>query len=48
MVDLPGLEELKKVNKKNLEHINDKLIYVVSNVDTLILAYKHHKNNHFT
>jgi len=40
-----GLEELKKVNKENLEHLNDKLIHIVSDVDTLILAYKHIKSN---
>jgi group II intron reverse transcriptase/maturase len=40
-----GLEELKKVNKENLKHINDKLIHIVSNVNTLILAYESIKNN---
>jgi len=40
-----GLEELKKVNKKNLEHINDKLIHIVSDVNTLILAYEYIKSN---
>nr|UDP55420.1 putatuve reverse trannscriptase orf679 [Schizostauron trachyderma] len=40
-----GLEELKKVNKKNLEHINDKLIHIISDVKTLILAYEYIKSN---
>lgn len=40
-----GLEELKKANKKNLEHINGKLIHIVSDVNTLILAYEYIKSN---
>jgi group II intron reverse transcriptase/maturase len=40
-----GLEELKKVNKENLKHINDKLIHIVSDVNTLILAYEYIKSN---
>lgn len=40
-----GLEELKKVNKKNLEHVNDKLIHIISDVKTLILAYEYIKSN---
>jgi len=40
-----GLEGLKKVNKKNLEHINDKLIHIISDVKTLILAYEYIKSN---
>jgi group II intron reverse transcriptase/maturase len=39
-----GLEELKKINKKNLGHINDKLIHIVSDVNTLILAYEYIKS----
>lgn len=40
-----GLEELTKVNKKNPDHLNDKLIHIVSSVDTLILAFELIKNN---
>lgn len=40
-----GLEELKKVNKENLKHINDKLIHIVSDVNILILAYEYIKSN---
>jgi group II intron reverse transcriptase/maturase len=39
------LEELKKVNKENLKHINDKLIHIVSDVNILILAYEYIKSN---
>lgn len=35
-----GLEELRKINKKDLRHINDKLIYIVCDVNTLILVYE--------
>lgn len=40
-----GLEELKKVNRENLEHINDKLIHIVSDVNTLMLACEYIKSN---
>lgn len=39
-----GLEELKKINKQNLVHINEKLINIVSDVNTLILAYEYIKS----
>jgi len=39
------LEELKKVNKENSKHINNKLIHIVSDVNTLILAYEYIKSN---
>jgi group II intron reverse transcriptase/maturase len=38
------LEELKKVNKENLKHINDKLIHIISDVNILILAYEYIKS----
>jgi len=40
-----GLEELIKVNKDNSKHINNKLIHIVSDVNTLILAYEYIKSN---
>lgn len=47
IIGLPcvGLEELKKANKKNLEHINDRLIHIISDVNTLFLAYECIKKN---
>jgi hypothetical protein len=47
IIGLPcvGLEELKKVNKENLKHINNRLIHIVSDVNTLILAYEYIKSN---
>jgi len=39
-----GLEELKKINKKEVKHINDKLIHIVSDVNTLFLAYEYIKS----
>mmetsp|Transcript_26771 Transcript_26771/g.67145 ORF Transcript_26771/g.67145 Transcript_26771/m.67145 type:complete len:748 (-) Transcript_26771:2020-4263(-) len=40
-----SLKELKKVNSKNLKHVNDKLIHIVSSQEVLILAYKLIKSN---
>ena len=40
-----SLEELVNLNKKNKQLINDKLIHIVANPETLILAYESIKNN---
>lgn len=40
-----GLEELKKINKKNIGHINNMLIHIISDINILILAYEHIKSN---
>ncbi len=36
---------MKKVNSKNLKHVNDKLIHIISSQEVLILAYELIKSN---
>lgn len=35
-----SLKELREVNKRDIKHVNDKLIHIVSDLEVLILAYE--------
>ena len=40
-----SLKELREVNKRDIKHVNDKLIHIVSDLEVLILSYELIKSN---